>query len=435
MDASLEVPQRRLSGPTGLPPTARSVVGVITLDDSSVAPRSTTVVGCASPGRERSVRCWSPATSLQAARIWKDFTMKANKLLLAAILASAIVAPIETVAEDRSPLRQVMAGVAQLPIEGGMPSLGSATGWLNSPPLTSAALRGKVVLIDVWTYTCINWLRSLPYVRAWAAKYKDQGLVVIGVHAPEFTFERNVDNVRRAAKDMRVDYPIAIDNDYAIWRALKNQYWPALYFVDAQGRIRHHQFGEGEYEQSERIIQQLLSEAGQRSIERELVSVDARGAEAAADWDSLKSPENYVGYGRTERFASPGGPVLDERRTYAVPPRLSLNQWALSGDWTVGKEASALNNAHGRIAYRFHARDLHLVMGPAAPGASVRFHVLIDGKPPAAAHGVDVDDQGNGIVTEQRLYQLIRQRNPILDRQFEIEFLDSNVEVFAFTFG
>jgi thiol-disulfide isomerase/thioredoxin len=323
----------------------------------------------------------------------------------------------------------------RLPVEGELPSLGSATEWLNSQPLTTAALRGKVVLIDFWTYTCINWLRSLPYVRAWAEKYKDQGLVVIGVHTPEFAFERDVDNVRRAAKDMRVDYPVAIDNDYAIWRAFNNSYWPALYFVDAQGNIRHHQFGEGEYEESEMILQQLLEEAGNGGIGHELVSVDARGAEAAADWGSLKSPENYVGYERTENFASPGGAVLDKRRVYAVPARLRLNQWALSGDWTVQKQATVLNKVNGRIAYRFHARDLHLVMGPAAPGTSVRFRVLIDGQSPGAAHGIDVDEQGNGKVTEQRRYQLIRQPKPIADRLFEIEFLDLGVEAFAFTFG
>jgi len=360
--------------------------------------------------------------------------MKANQLLLAAILASAIGAPIETLAQHKGVV-QTKRAAAQLPVEGELPSLGGATGWLNSQPLTAAGLRGKVVLIDVWTYTCINWLRTLPYVRAWAEKYKNQGLVVIGVHSPEFAFEKNVDNVRRAAKDMKVNYPIAIDSNYAIWRALNNQYWPALYFVDAQGRIRHHHFGEGEYEQSERIIQQLLAEAGVAGIGNELVSVDARGAEAPADWGSLKSPENYVGYERTENFASPGGAVLDKRRVYAVPARLNLNHWALSGDWTVGKQATLLNKANGRIVYRFHARDLHLVMGPAAQGTSVRFRVLIDGQPPGAAHGIDVDAQGNGAVTEQRLYQLLRQPKPITDRQFEIEFLDSGAEAFAFTFG
>src|ERR1043166_6087200 len=361
--------------------------------------------------------------------------MKAKQLLLAAILVSATWTPIKSLAQNKSAVHQMTPGAVRLPVEGQLPSLDGANGWLNSQPLTAAGLRGKVVLIDFWTYTCINWLRTLPYVRAWAEKYKNQGLVVIGVHTPEFVFEKDVDNVRRAAKDMRVDYPIAIDSDYAIWRAFKNAYWPALYFVDAQGRIRHHHFGEGQYEQSERTIQQLLAEAATGAVGQELVSVNARGAEAAADWNSLKSPENYVGYDRTENFASPGGAVLDKRRVYAVPARLRLNQWALSGDWTVGKQATVLNKANGRIAYRFHARDLHLVMGPAARGTSVRFRVLIDGKPPGAAHGIDVDDQGNGTVKEQRLYQLIRQPRPIAERQFEIEFLDSGVETFAFTFG
>jgi thiol-disulfide isomerase/thioredoxin len=354
--------------------------------------------------------------------------MKAHQLALAAILVTAIGTPVTTAAEDRSV-------VQQLPIEGGLPSLGGASGWLNSQPLTAADLRGKVVLIDFWTYTCINWLRSLPYVRAWAEKYKDQGLVVIGVHSPEFPFEKDVENVRGAVKDMRIEYPIAIDSDHAVWRAFNNDYWPALYFVDAQGRIRHHQFGEGEYEQAERVIQQLLAEAGTAGIPRDLVSVDARGAEAAADWGNLNSPENYVGYERTENFASPGGAAPDKPRIYATPGRLGRNQWALSGDWTVKNDGTVLNTANGRIAYRFHARDLHLVMGPAARGGSVRFRVLIDGQPPGPAHGLDVDDHGNGTVTDQRLYQLIRQPQPIADRQFDIEFLDPGVEAFAFTFG
>ena len=323
----------------------------------------------------------------------------------------------------------------QLFTEGELPSFAGANGWLNSQPLTPAGLRGKVVLVDFWTYTCINWLRTLPYVRAWSEKYKNQGLVVIGVHTPEFPFEHNVDSVRRAAKDMRVDYPIAIDSDYAIWRAFNNEYWPALYFVDAQGRIRHHEFGEGNYEQSEMIIQALLRDAGVTGLGDVLVSVDPRGAEVPADWASLKSPENYVGYQRTENFASPGGAALDQRRTYAVPAQLALNHWALSGDWTIGKQATALNTAGGRIAYRFHARDLHLVMGPAARGTTVRMRVRIDGQPPGASHGADVDDQGEGKVSEQRLHQLIRQPKPIVDRTFEIEFLDPGLEAFAFTFG
>ena len=327
------------------------------------------------------------------------------------------------------------SAAVQLPIEGELPSLGSGTTWLNSQPLTAAGLRGHVVLIEFWTYTCINWLRTLPYVRAWAEKYKAQGLVVIGVHSPEFSVEKDLDNVHRAAKEMRVDYPIAIDNDYAIWRAFKNEYWPALYFVDAQGRIRHHHFGEGEYEQSERVIQQLLTEAGTGGRERGLVSIDASGAEAAADWGSLKSPENYVGYERAENFSSPGGAAPEKSRVYAVPAGLKLNHWALAGDWTVGKEAIVLNKANGRIAYRFHARDLHLVMGRATRGQPLRFHVLIDGQPPGVAHGVDTDEQGNGTVNEPRLYQLVRQPMPIGDRQFEIEFLDSGVEAFVFTFG
>jgi thiol-disulfide isomerase/thioredoxin len=320
-------------------------------------------------------------------------------------------------------------------IEGKLPSLAGATAWLNSPPLTVDGLRGHIVLVDFWTYTCINWLRTLPYVRAWAETYKDHGLVVIGVHTPEFPFEHDLENVRRAAQDMRVEYPIAIDNEYAIWRAFDNHYWPALYLVDAKGQIRYHHFGEGEYEQSEVIIQHLLAEAGIGDIDHELVAVDARSVEAAADWSDLRSPENYLGYERTENFASPGGAVLGDRRLYAAPARLRLNQWALSGDWTMEKQATVLNTANGRIAYRFHARDLHLVMGPAARGTSVRFRVLIDGQPPGAAHGSDVDDQGAGTVSDQRLYQLIRQPKPIADRQFEIEFLDAGVETFAFTFG
>jgi thiol-disulfide isomerase/thioredoxin len=314
-------------------------------------------------------------------------------------------------------------------------ALDKASEWINSPPLTADSLRGKVVLVDFWTYTCINWLRTLPYVRAWAEKYKNQGLVVIGVHSPEFGFEKNVENVRRAVKEMGVDYPVAIDSDHLIWNAFQNEYWPALYFIDALGKIRHHQFGEGEYEQSERTIQELLTESGNKGLSRDLVSVEARGAEIAADWKDLKSAENYVGAERTESFSSPGGAALNKPRTYTVPARLSLNEWALAGDWTVQKRSIVLNQADGRISYSFHARDLHLVMGPATRGNSVRFRVLIDGKMPAAAHGGDLDEQGNGRVSEQRMYQLIRQPMPITDRLFEIEFLDPGVEAFSFTFG
>src|SRR5262245_3775153 len=372
--------------------------------------------------------------------------MRTNKLLVAAVLAIAIGAPMAGFLGDVTMSQPTTSTGERLPFLHGFPtgqisgrselaSLERANEWLNSPPLTAPALRGKVVLIDFWTYTCINWLRTLPYVRAWAEKYRDQGLVVIGIHAPEFSFEKNLSNVRWAVKDMRVDHPVAVDNNHVIWRAFRNQYWPALYFVDAQGRVRHHHFGEGSYEQSEMIIQALLSENGMNVANRKPVTVDARGLELAADWGNLMSPENYVGYQRTQNFASPGGAVLDKPRVYMFPERLRLNNWALSGDWTVKNEATMLNKPNGRIAYRFHARDLHLVMGPAAPGASVRFRVLIDGQPPGAAHGLDVDEQGNGTVTQQRLYQLIRQPMPIADRQFEIEFFGPGVEAFAFTFG
>jgi thiol-disulfide isomerase/thioredoxin len=363
------------------------------------------------------------------------FVLVAARVLLGAMFVSVIAAAIGALAQDKRMVHQMMPRAVPLPVEGELPSLGGARGWLNSHPLTAAGLRGKVVLVDFWTYTCINWRRTLPYVRAWSEKYRDQGLVVIGVHSPEFEFEKDVDNVRREAKNMQVDYPIAIDSDHAIWRAFNNEYWPALYFIDAQGRIRHHQFGEGDYEQSEMVIQQLLAEAGTGRIGQGLVSVDAQGAEAAADLESLRSAENYVGYARTENLASPGGARLNEPRVYAAPVQPRLNHWALSGDWTMGIQATALNKAGGRIVYRFHARDLHLVMGPAARGTSVRFRVLIDGQPPGAAHGVDVDDQGKGTVTEPRMYQLIRQPEPIADRQFEIEFLDAGVEAYAFTFG
>jgi thiol-disulfide isomerase/thioredoxin len=329
--------------------------------------------------------------------------MKANALFLAAMLAAA---PIDGLADaDR------------------MPPFSGATGWLNSPPLGAAELRGKVVLVDFWTYTCINWLRQLPYVRAWGEKYKDHGLVVVGVHTPEFEFEKDLDNVRRAASELGVEYPIAIDNDYAVWRAFRNNAWPALYFVDAQGRIRHHYLGEGEYERSEKILQQLLAEAGAAAVPRDLVSVEGRGVEAAADWGNLKSPETYL------------GPERAQNRVYAVPGRLRLNQWTASGRWTPKRQAIVLGKPQGRIAHRFHARDLHLVMGPAVAGSTVRFRVLIDGKAPGAAHGLDIDAQGNGTLTGQRMYQLIRQPGPIADRTFEIEFRDAGVEVFAFTFG
>jgi thiol-disulfide isomerase/thioredoxin len=319
--------------------------------------------------------------------------------------------------------------------QGALPSLGGATGWLNSPPLTTEELRGKVVLVDFWTYTCINWLRTLGYVRAWAEKYEDRGLVVVGVHTPEFPFEQDVENVREAAKDMTVEYPVALDSDYAVWRAFSNRYWPAVYIADAEGQIRHHQFGEGGYEECERVIQQLLREAGRDAISDDLVSVTDEGFETQADWANLESPETYLGYEQAQRFASPVGVALDEPRTYVAPHPLQLNDWALSGDWTVQRRASVLNQADGRIAFRFHARDVHLVMGPRARDKSVPFSMLVDGEPPGAAHGLDIDQQGHGTVAQQRLYQLIREPGTITDRTFEITYLAPGVEVYAFTFG
>jgi thiol-disulfide isomerase/thioredoxin len=326
-------------------------------------------------------------------------------------------------------------GAVQLPVEGELPTFAGATGWLNSPPLTPDGLSGNVILVGFWTYTCINWLRQLPYLRAWAAKYTGHGLVVIGVHSPEFPFEQDADSVRRAVQERQIDYPVAIDNNYAVWGAFDNYYWPALYFADAQGQLRHHYYGEGEYKQSEMVIQQLLAEAGFSGTSQEIVSVDARGVEAPADWASLRSPENYTGFERTENFASPGGARPGQPHLYTVPPALRLNEWALSGDWTMGERATTLNTAEGQIVCRFHARDLNLVMGPAAPETSVRFRVLVDGQPPGEGHGADADGQGNGTVSEQRLYQLIRQGGHITDRTFEVIFLDAGAQTYSFTFG
>ena len=324
---------------------------------------------------------------------------------------------------------------APLPAEGHLPGFDGATGWLNTPPLTVQELRGKVVLVDFWTYTCINWLRTLAYVRAWAEKYQDRGLVVIGVHTPEFPFERDVDNVRRAVEEMRVSYPVALDSEYEVWRAFSNRYWPAVYIADAEGRIRHHQFGEGGYDDCERGIQQLLREAGVEGVAEDLVSVAPDGFEAQADWTNLRSPETYLGYAQGQSFASRGGAEIGVPSMYAPPEMLLLNQWALAGDWTIDSGASVLNGAEGRIAFRFHARDVHLVMGPPARGTTVRFRVLVDGRPPGDAHGLDVDDEGHGTVSQQRLHQLIRQRGPIADRTIEIDLLAPGVEAYVFTFG
>ena len=316
-----------------------------------------------------------------------------------------------------------------------MPALAGATGWLNTEPLTTDELRGHVVLVDFWTYTCINWRRTLPYLRAWAAKYQPAGLVVLGVHTPEFSFERDPSNVRQQVASMGIGYPVALDSDYAIWEAFDNHYWPALYLVDAMGRIRHHHFGEGDFGNSEMVIRRLLAETGAVLPDEPLVAVTARGAEVPADWDSLMSGETYLGYARTTDFASPQELAADARRDYQVPPRLPLNSWALAGGWTVGSEAAVLDDAGGSIAYRFWARDLHLVAGPAPGGTPVRFTVRLDRQPPGPDRGVDVDDDGAGTLTEPRMYQLIRQHSPVTERTFDITFLDPGAQGYAFTFG
>ena len=329
----------------------------------------------------------------------------------------------------------IPAGGSKLPVEGTLPALSGAVEWLNSPPLTAEGLRGKVVLVDFWTYSCINCLRSLPYIKAWADKYKDQGLVVIGVHAPEFAFERDQANVRRATRDLGITYPVAIDNDYAIWRAFENEYWPAHYLIDAEGRIRYHHFGEGEYAESEAAIQDLLAEAGRSNVPAGYVQVQGAGALAAADESDIASPETYVGYTRAENFASAGGEVADKPHDYAAPGKLGPNQWGLAGSWKVEGEKAELDGASGAILYRFHARDLHLVLGPGADGKPVRFRVMLDGQPPGEDHGADTDADGQGTVTDQRLYQLVRQSHGVGDHTFQIEFLDGHVQAFAFTFG
>ncbi|MFI8717326.1 cytochrome c biogenesis protein DipZ [Stenotrophomonas sp. NPDC077464] len=328
----------------------------------------------------------------------------------------------------------------ELPVEGTLPSLAGATGWLNSPPLSAEGLRGKVVLVDFWTYSCINCLRALPYVREWEQRYRDQGLVVIGVHAPEFAFERNLRNVMGAVDDLKIEYPVAIDNDFAIWRGFNNRYWPAHYFIDGKGRIRAHHFGEGNYAQSEQIIRQLLRENGATlPDEPQAMAMAAanprEGVERQADMRNLKSPETYLGHARAENFASPGGQRADQAADYAVPARLQLNQWALGGRWTVGDEDAQLQQAGGRIAFRFHARDLHLVLAPGADGKPVRFRVRLDGQVPGGAAGGDATPDGSGTVDGHRLYQLIRQSGEVRERTFEIEFLDPGVHAYAFTFG
>ena len=338
------------------------------------------------------------------------------------------------------PMMMMAAGQAgaPLPVEGTLPSLSGATGWLNSPPLTAEQLRGKVVLIDFWTYSCINCLRAMPFVHEWAQRYRDHGLVVVGVHTPEFAFERDPRNVMKAVQQLKVEYPVALDNQYAIWRAFNNRYWPAHYFVDAQGNIRGHQFGEGNYAHSEQVIRRLLVEAGQTELPppADPAAADLQGVATQADMGNLRSPETYLGHARAEQFASPGGQRADAAFGYTLPSTLALNQWGLSGQWRVNDEAAQLQQAGGRIAFQFHARDLHLVLAPGEDGKPVRFRVLLDGKPlPAADAGADVAADGTGTVNEHRLYQLIRQRGTIGPHRFEIEFLDAGVQAYAFTFG
>jgi thiol-disulfide isomerase/thioredoxin len=344
-------------------------------------------------------------------------------------------APASRTGLVRSIAHRVAGDQLALPVEGHLASVAGATGWLNSEPLTPEGLRGGVVLVDFWTYTCVNWLRTLPYVRAWAAKYRDDGLTVIGVHTPEFGFERKIENIVAQSRAFGVAYPIAVDSDYAVWRAFANHYWPAVYIADAEGRIRYHHFGEGEYAQTEMVIQQLLIDAGVDGVDQDLVAVEPRGLEVAADWRTLKSPETYVGYGQSTGFASDDIAAFDKPHVYSAAARLPLNHWGLSGNWTVARHAAVLNQPDGRVAFQFHARDLNLVMGPASGGTSIAFRVFLDGKVADGAHGSDVESDGRGIVRDQRTYQLMRQPGRIADRLFEIEFLDAGLEVYCFTFG
>ncbi len=380
-----------------------------------------------------------PASGRVAGEPSSSVVMNGDGSMMSANPSMMMSANAPTMAMNGNPGAMMKAAEAPaskaLPVEGALPSLAGAVEWLNSPPLTPEQLTGKVVLVDFWTYSCINCLRSIPYVRAWAEKYKDQGLVVIGVHAPEFAFEKNIGNVKQAVAKLKIDYPVAIDNDYAIWRAFNNEYWPADYFIDANGKIRRHFFGEGDYAESEKVIQQLLAEAGRGSVAADIVSVNATGAEAASDAADVQSPETYIGFARSENFASPGGAVGDKPNVYSTGDLKQLNDWGLSGDWTIGGQSATLNKTDGAIAFRFHARDLHLVLGPSADGKPVRFRVTIDGAKPSESHGADTNADGEGTVTDHRLYQLVRQNGPIMDHTFSIQFLDPDVQAYAFTFG
>jgi thiol-disulfide isomerase/thioredoxin len=322
-----------------------------------------------------------------------------------------------------------------LPDEGRLASFDGATAWLNSEPLTPERLRGRVVLVDFWTYTCVNWLRTLPYVRAWASKYEEAGLSVVGVHTPEFGFESNIENVIAQSRNLGVEYPVAVDSGYRVWEAFANRFWPAVYIADAQGRIRHHHFGEGEYPQTEMVIQRLLLDVGAQDLDLDLVDVEPRGLEIAADWQALRSPETYLGYGQSSGFASEGVTAFDLPHEYTAASWLPLNSWDLSGNWTVARHAAGSNAPGARIRFQFHARDVNLVMGPTVPGAEIPFRVTLDGSPVGDACGSDVDADGRGVVRDQNTYQLIRQPGPIDDRTFEIEFLEAGAEGYCFTFG
>ncbi len=335
----------------------------------------------------------------------------------------------------RSIAHHLPGDTGELPVEGPLPSFSGATSWLNSEPLTPEGLRGRVVLIDFWTYTCVNWLRTLPYVRAWDAKYAAHGLTTIGVHTPEFDFEHDIDNIITQARALDVPYSIAVDSDYGVWSAFDNHYWPAVYIADAEGRIRYHHFGEGEYAMQEMVIQQLLLEAGAEDVDLDLVSVDQVGLEVAADYATLRSPETYLGYGQARGMTSPDGLRADEAHDYAPPETLRLNEWAPSGGWSISRRAAIATEPSARLAFRFQARDVNLVMGPATRGAEIPFQVSLDGEPATGATGTDVDADGRSVVSEQRTYQLIRQTGPITERLVEIEFLERGAELFCFTFG
>ena len=335
----------------------------------------------------------------------------------------------------RSIAHRLAGDQPELPVEGRLAPFEGATGWLNSEPLTPEGLRGRVVLVDFWTYTCINWLRTLPYVRAWHAKYRDAGLTIVGVHTPEFGFERDVDNIVALSRTFGVDYPVAIDSEYGVWRAFANHFWPAVYMADGEGRIRFHHFGEGEYAMTEMVIQQLLRDGGAEGVPDDLVAVDPEGLEVAADWRTLQTPETYTGYGQSSGFAQDDVARYDEPQAYDAPARLPLNYWGLAGTWTVARHAAVLTEPGGRIAFQFHARDVNLVMGPAARGASIPFRVYLDGRPATDTPGTDVGADASGTLDAQRTYQLIRQPGPVAERRFEIEFLEAGAEAYCFTFG